>query len=113
VDIDDNSTQAVMHTFTWTRIDDDTNSSAGVIRGPTVGGFNVTVRGADFGPGPAHTVQAVAGTPTYCVFARSSEVTGTPICNGVEDFPGEGEVTVVPVYNHTTIVFTMPAGTSA
>ena len=82
------------------------SSVAPTVRGPTVGGFNVTVTGVNFG--------AVGSAGRRCIFARSSEVHVTPTCNGVEDAPGEGEIppSHVLFWNHTTIVFIMPPGTT-
>lgn len=63
------------------------------------------LQGSEFGPSPQHS----------CVFFSNRYATQTPICNGQEDFPGEGEqpVEAIQLWNHTHIFVTIPIGTGS
>ena len=78
------------------------------LEGLSGGGYNVTILGANFGAAPALVDRcALLGWPYAAAPAR-------PVCNGFEDFVGEGEVWAGYVWswNDTAILLTVPHGTS-
>lgn len=79
----------------------------GVVRGDTAGGYNITLRGSNFG-----RPDAVAGQ-VRCVFASWHALDAeSRRCNDREDVLGEGEIPSVHVLeaSHDTIVFQVPPG---
>lgn len=68
-------------------------------------GDTIILQGDNFGPSPQFS----------CVFFTNRYATRIPICNGQEDFAGEGEqpATMIQFWNHTHIYITIPQGTGA
>lgn len=89
------------------------------LMGPTLGGYTVTLRGANFGPSWLANVNgalAAAGSPASCIFlAWRGRPVKTLACDDFESFLGEGEVngTLVTSWSHSAITFTMPPGAGA
>jgi hypothetical protein len=72
--------------------------------GPTSGGFNVTIRGKDFGP---------SNSEDRCVFvAWKHRTSKTVFCDGYATFEGEGELhsSKITLWTDDRIVFIMPPG---
>ena len=94
--------------------------SGSAMRGPTQGGFNITVTGSDLGePGEAcvfvTSVVALDAAITAAAASGGGVVPhdGGPLkCNGMSSFPGEGELpaSLILVHTHDKIVFEMPPG---
>ena len=66
-------------------------------------GTQVAITGRDFGPSAAFS----------CLFLSNRRIIQQPICNGQEDFAGEGEQLPPLFWNHTYILFTVPPGTGS
>ena len=76
--------------------------------GPTNGGTLVTLTGTNMG----------GMNESHCVFVMWANTQHTPAelsCNGVEDFPGEGQVPFANIVSatHEEVVFRMPPGMGA
>jgi hypothetical protein len=74
-------------------------------RGPTAGGYNVTLVGDNFG---------AFDLANHCLFVawRGERLELPVVCNGAVDFVGENEVPdfAIVAWNHTAITFVMPPG---
>ena len=70
---------------------------------PTTGVPNFYLIGKNFGPSPSNS----------CIFITNENTNGIPFCNGLEDYPGEGELWTgdIKTWNHTHILFNLPPGT--
>ena len=101
----------------WCRVSGGRNASSGfpALEGPTAdAGTVVVVLGRNFGsntnaPG---TVIPNVFCPRLAWASRAAAAPSAPLCNGLEDFLGEGEVAAsrVLLWTETAVVFTVPPG---